>query len=72
VTQSNSRVQELISGRRAGTVSTEAFEARIEQFSGEEVAELVATVLEKSRITRQRLRRDLLEYLEKGPEAERG
>jgi hypothetical protein len=70
VAKANSRVQELISGRRAGTVSTEAFEARIEQFSSEEVAELVETVLEKSRITRQRLKRDLLHYLATATEPE--
>lgn len=57
---SGDRVQDLIRGRRAGTISLREFEARIDDFSYRELAELAAALLETDPRRRQQLTHDLL------------
>ena len=57
---SNSRVDKPISGRRAGTISISQFKANIARFSHEELAELAAALLEDNPAMRTRLKRALI------------
>jgi hypothetical protein len=58
--RSGDRVQDLIRGRRAGLISLKEFEARIDDFSHQELAELAAALLETDPIRRQQLKHELL------------
>ncbi|MFL6414682.1 MAG: hypothetical protein ACJ74Y_03300 [Bryobacteraceae bacterium] len=58
--RSGDRVQELIRGRRAGLVSLKEFEARIDDFTHRELAELAAALLETDPVRRRQLKHELL------------
>jgi len=58
------RVQKLVAGRRAGTVSLRQFEAQIECFSNQELGRLAALLLETTPARRKRLEHALLRYCE--------
>jgi hypothetical protein len=56
------RVQNLVAGRRAWTITLRQFEATIEDFSNRELASLAAALLETNLTKRKRLEQALLEY----------
>ena len=56
------RVQKLVAGRRAGTISLRRFKAQIENLTNGELAHLAATLLETSPGKRDRLERALRKY----------
>jgi hypothetical protein len=60
------RVQKLVAGRRAGSISMRQFKAQIENFTNAELACLAATLLETSPARRKHLERALLTSGEQG------
>lgn len=62
VSDTRDRVEQLVAGRRAGTISLRRFKAQIENLTNGELARLAATLLETRPGKRGRLERALRKY----------
>jgi hypothetical protein len=63
--KSSGRVQQLLSGRRAGTVSLKQFKAQLEQLSTQELAELASAVLKTCPTTPERMEQEVLAHFDR-------